>query len=241
MKAIILAAGRGSRMGNLTTNIPKCLLLYNNKPLIEHQITALKEAGIDDIGIVCGYKKELLTSYGLYQFENVNWSTTNMVYSLLQAREWLEHDTCIISYSDIVYSSLAVKSLCETSCDIAITYDPNWLELWSRRFADPLTDAETFKIDANGFLLTIGDRAHTITEIEGQYMGLIKITAQGFNKICEFLNVQDEKYINTVSMTQLFNNLLGIKIDDSFKIATVPIVDKWYEFDSEKDLNMLVE
>ena len=56
MKTIILAAGRGSRMGNLTDEKPKCLLEVFGKPLIEHQIEALTKGGIEDIAIVTGYK-----------------------------------------------------------------------------------------------------------------------------------------------------------------------------------------
>ena len=60
MKAIILAAGRGSRMKNLTDEKPKCLAKLRGKPLLEWQLTSLREAGIEDIAIVTGYKRELL-------------------------------------------------------------------------------------------------------------------------------------------------------------------------------------
>ena len=59
MKAIILAAGRGSRMGNLTDESPKCLVELRARPLLEWQLMAIREAGIDDIAIVNGYKREL--------------------------------------------------------------------------------------------------------------------------------------------------------------------------------------
>ena len=70
MKAIILAAGRGSRMGNLTNEAPKCLLEVYEKPLIEHQIEALTKAGIKEISLVTGYKNELLHPYGTHHFHN---------------------------------------------------------------------------------------------------------------------------------------------------------------------------
>ena len=54
MKAIILAAGRGSRMKNLTDEIPKCMLEFRGKPLIEWQLASLRSAGINEIGIVTG-------------------------------------------------------------------------------------------------------------------------------------------------------------------------------------------
>ena len=71
-----------------------------------------------------------------------------MFYSLLCAKEWIDNDDLIISYSDIFYSKIAVKKLSETNSDISIIYDPNWLKLWDMRFDNPLDDAETFKLDS---------------------------------------------------------------------------------------------
>jgi NDP-sugar pyrophosphorylase family protein len=61
---IILAAGRGSRMNSLTEDLPKCLLEVVGKPLLQHQINALKTAGITDLLIVTGYKRESLQGTG---------------------------------------------------------------------------------------------------------------------------------------------------------------------------------
>ena len=55
MRAIILAAGRGSRMKTLTEKIPKCLVHLREKPLIEWQLAAIREAGITEIAVVTGY------------------------------------------------------------------------------------------------------------------------------------------------------------------------------------------
>ena len=68
MKAIILAAGRGSRMKSLTDEQPKCLIELRGKTLLEWQLGALREAGIAEIGIVTGYKRELLSNRGLVEF-----------------------------------------------------------------------------------------------------------------------------------------------------------------------------
>ena len=65
MKANILAAGRGSRMKHLTDERPKCLIEFNGKPLLEWQLEAIRAAGIDEIGIITGYKREMLNGYGL--------------------------------------------------------------------------------------------------------------------------------------------------------------------------------
>ena len=68
MKAIILAAGRGSRMQNLTQKQPKCLVNLRGKALLDWQLEALRAAGISEIAIVTGYKRELLANRGLVEF-----------------------------------------------------------------------------------------------------------------------------------------------------------------------------
>src|SRR5438045_673554 len=82
MRAVILAAGRGSRMGPLTDATPKCLLPLGGRPLLEWQVAALRGAGIDTVGIVRGYNAHLFDGRALTTFENPRWAETNMVASL---------------------------------------------------------------------------------------------------------------------------------------------------------------
>ena len=228
MKAIILAAGRGSRMGNLTNEAPKCLLEVYEKPLIEHQIEALTKAGIKEISLVTGYKNELLHPYGTHHFHNAKWAETNMVYSLLCAKEWLEASDCIVSYADIYYESKIVRDLMNCRDDIAIAYDPNWLELWSRRFENPLDDAETFRIDSNDYLIEIGQKPKTVKEIQGQYMGLLKFSSSFFSKI------QKSKFTRQISMT----NFLSTIIKNGARIKCIKNNAIWNEFDSASDFQL---
>ncbi|PYK48280.1 MAG: nucleotidyl transferase, partial [Verrucomicrobia bacterium] len=60
MRALILAAGRGSRMGDLGDDRPKCLIELQGRPLIERQITALRRSGVEEIGVVRGYRAEMI-------------------------------------------------------------------------------------------------------------------------------------------------------------------------------------
>ena len=122
---------------NLSVLAESLRVLTNN---IIHRETGLWKT---DIGIVRGYLAEAFRIEARY-FENARWRETNMVMSLAAAREWLQADMCVISYSDIVYDRATVAALLGVSADIAITYDANWLELWRARFPDPLSDAETF-------------------------------------------------------------------------------------------------
>ena len=231
LKGIILAAGRGSRMGNLTDDLPKCRTKFKGKELIQWQLESLKQAGIDDISIVTGYLAETF-EFKLNYFNNKIWKLSNMVRSLLSAKTWLENYDCVISYSDIIYSKSAVKKLIEKQGDIVISYDPNWKTLWKKRFVNPLSDAETFKIDNKGILTEIGKKTKTFNDIEGQYMGLFKISPRGWLKIKTHIENLDENEINLMDMTTLLNFL----INKNISIYTSAIDDKWYEFDTESDL-----
>jgi len=234
MKGIILAAGRGSRMGDLTNDLPKCRTLLHGKELIQWQLDALKSTSIEEISIVRGYLSETF-DFELTYFENERWAETNMVGSLLSARIWLESTTCITSYSDIVYSSDAVNRLINASGDIVITFDPRWEELWSKRFEEPLTDAETFRLSGNR-VIEIGQKASSMNEIEGQYMGLVKYTPDGWNQVENYLSELDQIEVDRMDMTRLLQNLISRGV----VINSVPIKDKWFEVDSESDLNCYI-
>ena len=101
MRAIILAAGRGSRLKDLTKNKPKSFLKIKNRRMIDYQIEGLKKNGIKDIAAVVGYKKEMFRKLKIKLFNNKNWESTNMVYSLFKANSWLSKYDCIICYGDI--------------------------------------------------------------------------------------------------------------------------------------------
>lgn len=221
-------------MGTLTSNSPKCLIELGGKALLDWQINALTEAGIEEIAIVRGYLGHLLTREKLTYFENMRWDETNMVTSLVCAGEWLQTESCIVSYSDIVYSADAVCKLTDTPGDIAITFDPNWFELWQRRFEEPLSDAETFRIDKNGILLEIGSRAASVREIQGQYMGLLKFTPNGWCQTTALLSELTREECDNLDMTSILQKLIlsGVIIN------TVAIGDSWGEIDNENDISL---
>ena len=232
-KAVILAAGRGSRMGILTEEIPKCLNKVGGQTLLDWQLYSLSKAGISDIGIVMGYKQEQLKEYGNYNFFNNNWAKTNMVYTLLCADSWLMTNEIIVSYSDIFYSPDTVSNLLKSKSDIAISYDKNWYTLWQKRFSNPLNDAETLKLK-HGYVSEIGKRIKIINNVEGQYMGLIKITPHGYSLIKSYLKTLTEKELASIDMTSMLSKL----IQEDVPVAAVVSNDEWGEVDSENDLNI---
>ncbi|HZX30420.1 MAG TPA: phosphocholine cytidylyltransferase family protein [Rhodocyclaceae bacterium] len=232
MKAIILAAGRGSRMKKATDEVPKCLVPVRGKPLLDWQVEALHRAGISEIAIVTGYKRECLQGRGLVEFHNPRWESTNMVASLACAEEWLRGEPCIISYSDIFYQPEAVTSLIECPAPLAVTYSVNWQELWEARFGDPLLDAETFRLNADGTLAEIGNQPRSLEQIEGQYMGLLRIEPTGWAAIEEIRSQLPAQERDRQHMTGTLQKVIE---RGGLPISAVPYSLDWGEVDNESD------
>ena len=233
MKAIILAAGRGSRMKNLTEERPKCLVELRGKTLLDWQLEALRAAGITEIAIVTGYKRELLANRGLVEFHNERWAETNMVSSLACAQDWLQTEPCIVSYSDIFYSPAAVRSLLDCEALLAVTYDSNWLELWTRRFGDPLLDAETFRLAYDQTLAEIGNKPKSVDEVQGQYMGLLRFTPEGWAGIMRIRSALSLEEADRMHMTGTLQKIIE---ENRLAIAALPYTGEWGEIDSAEDL-----
>jgi choline kinase len=233
MKAIILAAGRGSRMKDLTDEQPKCLVELRGKSLLDWQLLALRDAGIREIAIVTGYKRELLADRGLHEFHNPLWDQTNMVSSLACAADWLQIEPCIVSYSDIFYSASAVTALIKSGAELAVTYDENWRQLWEKRFGDPLLDAETFRLNQDGTLAEIGDKPNTVEEVEGQYMGLLRFTPASWREVCRIRAALSQDECDRMHMTGTLQRVIE---ERRIPIEAIPYDGDWGEVDSEEDL-----
>jgi choline kinase len=115
MQAIMLAAGKGSRLGKYTKNNTKCMLDVHGETLLERAIDALLEAGIKDFILVLGYKKdnvkkfikekELDKKINITYVDNDMYDTTNNIYSLYLAKDYLIQDDTILLESDLIYDS----------------------------------------------------------------------------------------------------------------------------------------
>ena len=179
--AIILASGRGSRMGKLTQNTPKGLLKINNTSPVLHQINNINGSNVDEVIITTGFCSEKYEKLNVKTIFNENWSSTNMVFSLMLCNdEILKFDSVIISYSDVFFEKKALSSISSTDADISLIYDINWKNLWRQRFTDPLDDAESFRLNKYGYLIEIGNNIDHIDDATGQFMGLFRFTKFGW-------------------------------------------------------------
>ncbi len=234
MKGIILAAGRGSRLGALTDDRPKCLVKLQGTPLLYWQLEALRGAGIRDILIVRGYLGDVIS--GDFQtVDNLRWRETNMVASLMCALEWLKKWPCIVSYADIIYPLEAVQKLILSESLLGVLYDTNWLELWSNRFDDPLIDAESFIMN-NGLVTEIGRKHALLKDIQGQYMGLLRFTPESVAWFDGMLT-NNQKLSDRLDMT----GLLSLLISQEKPIVGIPWNGRWCEVDSQRDLQIAHE
>lgn len=231
MKGIILAAGRGSRLNRLTADKPKPLVELAGKPLFEWQLSAMQQAGISDITVITGYLGEQFEGFPINRIHNPFWDKSNMVRTLLQADELLQHEACLVSYGDIVYHPDWVKQLNECPADIAISYDKDWLALWSQRFDEPLSDAESFQSEG-GYLTDIGRQVTDLADIAGQYMGLLLFRPHGWQQVKNLLKDYSATEIDKLDMTTLLSRLLNSGVS----IATIAGSGRWLEVDDPVDL-----
>lgn len=245
MIALILAAGRGSRLRELTDDKPKCLVRLAGTPLLRWQYDALRAAGAREVLVVRGYLADRLVpeAAGLppdafATVDNPRWARSNMLASLLCAGPWLEaafaagEREAVVSYADIVYPAAHVRALCGQAGDapVALTYDTDWEALWRIRFADPLSDAESFAC-RDGLLCDIGRKPQGLADIEGQYMGLLRVTPSGWDEIraaCAELG----EAVDRTDMTSFLRVLMARRVP----VAAVPVRGCWCEVDSREDL-----
>jgi choline kinase len=219
-----------------TQTKPKCLVKVAGRPLIDWQLAAYHDLGITDIGVVTGYKSQMLEEYPIKKFHNSEWASTNMVYSLLAARDWLESDECIIGYSDLFFLAPGLIPLRDSVSNLSVLFDPNWRQLWEMRFDNPLSDAETFRINDKSLITEIGYKAKTIEEIQGQYMGLIKIAPEAWGRVLNALDNLSLTQVKNLQMTHLLQLLIEAK---SLDVCSIPYFGFWSEVDSQTDLALL--
>ncbi|WP_280463186.1 phosphocholine cytidylyltransferase family protein [Nocardia carnea] len=234
MRAVILAAGRGSRMGAHTDDHPKCLVEVNGQTLLDRHRDALAAAGVTEVGIVTGYRAEALTGTVATEFHAARWRDTNMVVSLTAADAWLTASECLVVYGDIFYTPETVRRLAAAPGDLAVAYDPDWLTLWSQRFDDPLSDAETFRLREDDTITDIGGKTRCASEIQGQYMGLLRFTPAAWARVRTHLDSVSASVRDAMDMTSLLRAL----IDDGEQIHAVARSGPWGEVDHPSDIRL---
>ena len=244
MKAIILAAGQGTRLRPLTDDKPKCLVELSGKPLLEHQLEVLRAAGINDIHVVAGYLANQLDRPGLTRHINECFAETNMVNTLFSAESVMTGDSdLIICYGDIVYQSQVLEAVLTMDAPISLAVDREWRRYWAARMDNPLTDAETLKLTDGNRVVELGKKPKRYADIQGQYIGLIKVRADHVAQLPKVWRAMDQTTIydgkdyNNMYMTSFIQHL----IDENWQIRAAMIENGWAEVDCEEDLVVATE
>ena len=242
MKLIILAAGEGKRLRPLTNSVPKCLVEYNGRPIIDYILKTARDCGIKDIAVVNGYKKgklvEHLKDQDVTFYTNEEFDSTNMVSTLFKAKEFMDDDV-IVSYADIIYDNKVLERLILSNDKVNVIVDSNWKELWSLRMEDPLEDAETLKID-KGKIVELGKKPNSYDDIEGQYIGLLKVSKSMVREFVQFYESLDVKtiYDGNDFDNMYMTSLIQMVISEFNNVCPVFVNGGWIEIDTVQDLSV---
>jgi len=246
MKAIIIAAGLGSRLNPFTNDRPKCLLEIGGKSILQHQIDVLRSCGITEISVVKGYKKEEINYPGLKYYINDNYQNNNILNSLFYAEPEM-NDDFIICYSDIIYRKEVVDRLLKSRGEISIVVDINWQEYYVGRTDHPIEEAEKVTFDGNNKVAEIGKGIINQETEWGEFIGMAKFTKRGAEIFKKHFRQAKKLYWNQpfqrastfqkAYLTDIFQEMvdLGVPIDCA-------IISKgWIEIDTVQDFERAEE
>ena len=238
-KAIILCAGEGSRLRPYTLDCPKCLVPLNGVPLLERQLAVLRSQNVEDITLVGGYLADSLNYSDMKLVLNDRYAETNMVWSLFCARHEMNDET-VISYGDIVYSPNILRKILDSTADIAVAIDLDWEEYWRARSEDFLSDAESLIVHDSNKIIEIGKKPKSLDDIQGQYMGLMKLSTAGLEQLKTiFDDIMVSGQIAGKSLENAYmTDLLQEMIDRGISVQAVKTSDYWIEVDTVSDLEL---
>jgi L-glutamine-phosphate cytidylyltransferase len=237
-KAVILAAGFGSRLMPLTSDRPKGMVTLRGLPMLVRQIAVLRAGGVEDIAIVGGYRAECLDTLGLPVFVNPAYDSTNMVESLMRARALFDgKDDVIMAYGDIVYEPHVLLALLQAQGEVVVTADLGWKRLWSARMEDYASDVESFRLRADGSLAELGKRPGSLAEVEAQYIGLVRFPAACHASLLAFYDGLDRavRYDGQPFPKMYMTSFIQQLIDRGWNVRHL-IENGWLEVDTVEDL-----
>lgn len=247
MKAIILAAGQGTRLKKYTENLPKGMLSFMGMTIIERQIELYRKCGIDNIIVIRGFAADKITYEGIKYYTNKDYANTNMVESLMTAKNEFDDDV-IVSYSDILFEEQMLKTMVKSTADFAVAVDDDWKEYWTKRYGRVDFDTESLSLDDNGNIIELGLENPELKDIDARYVGLLKFSKEGLKcieKIMEdaYLNFEDKpwqqsgKTVRKAYMTDLLNAI----IESGKEVKAIRFHNGWIEFDTNEDYETACE
>ena len=239
-KALIVAAGLGSRLKKHTENLPKCMLDFGGKTLLQRQLDAYKKNGVKDISLIRAYKKEKINYKGIKYFENTDYRNNNVLNSIFYAEDIIENNI-IISYSDILFDPSVVKRVLESDHDISVVVDIDWRGYYVGREDHPISEAENVIFNSNNEVKKIGKINTGNEEVHGEFIGMIKLSNRGTEIFKEHYNRLKQIYWNKpfqrakIFQKAYLTDFIQELVDIGIKVHCVIIESGWKEIDTVED------
>lgn len=242
MKVIILAAGMGTRLEKYTKNLPKCMLRFKGKPLIQWQVETLRACGLKDITIVKGYMPEKIKLRGVKTYINPDFAGTNMVETLFCAEKEMT-DEILVVYSDILYEKKLILNALKSKADIGVTVDNDYWAYWQSRLDHPEEDTESMVIDKTGKIIDLGDTHCKKSEAQVRYVGMIRFSKKGVKALKKVYHAQKAKYfdnpgpwLRSKSFKKAYMTcMLHALINADYRVDPIFMTHGWMEFDTVED------
>ena len=227
-----------------TATQPKCFTEVAGTRILDWTLSAFRQNGLDEFVFVGGYLIDVVRdAYPDFIFEeNHAWPTTNILASLVCAREHMANGF-YATYTDTLYLGDAVKRLQDSPHDITLVMDTRWRERYVFRSMHPESDAEKMIVDGD----RIVEVSRTIEpqEASGEYTGVIKMTAKGAS---QFLQFHDDVYAElgdeqTIADGRPFRmayviHLLDRMIRAGIPVHCVAVPGDYHEIDTIQDYHL---
>ncbi|MFY0627124.1 MAG: phosphocholine cytidylyltransferase family protein [Reichenbachiella sp.] len=214
--AVILAAGKGSRLGGRTKEMPKGFLEIGGETLIERSIRLLKKNGIEKICIGVGHKgsayEDIKEKYGLIIYYNNEYDTTESMYTLVCAQDMIDEDFLLLE-SDLLYDESALITILGTK-DANVILGSGFTDSNDEVYLHRIGEGDTFRYLSQD----VNDRINSYAEL----VGISKISFDLFKKLINLPQIKKMKYeygFNTLSESEdihieKHSNLVWCEIDD---------------------------
>jgi len=193
MKAIIIGAGRGSRLMPTTADTPKCFAQIGDKRILDWTLDAFAANGITDVVFIGGYQIDKVRGdYAQFDFcHNADWPNNNILASFMYAEDHMDDDF-ICAYSDILFTPAVVKRLLASDADMTLVVDTDWQARYAERTEHPVDDAE--KVIVSNGRVTQVHRDIDMAKAHGEYIGVAKFSPAGARRLRDHYHRCREKH-----------------------------------------------
>jgi len=236
-RAIILAASRGNELGEITAGIPKAMVPVAGTPLLHKLVAQFRAAGIRAITVVRGYAADKVHAPDVEFVDNKDFEGTGELLSLHKARDWIDGDA-IISFGDILFRQHILNNLLAEEHDIVIAVDAMWKRRRRRQangYVDYITATRSYSLrydEENAFLEQMGPDLSP-RKIHGEWIGLIKTTANGSTALRDALAVLSRR----PDFCRLrFDDLLNHLVSRGERVQVLYVTGQWLDVDHIEDL-----